>query len=125
MLFIHPNCLGKCTDISFIVPTILRVCHNKRIKRNKVFCVVVTTGKSIICWFFSFKLHLISSDKGEILSFYLNKGNVDDRDLSAITRMTREIFGKLFGDNGYIFKALSNILFVEGIQSIMQVRRIR
>lgn len=42
-------------------------------------------------WFFGFKLHLIINDKGEILSFYLTKGNVDDRDAKAITNMTQEI----------------------------------
>jgi hypothetical protein len=36
--------------------------------------------------------HLIINDKGEVLSFYLTKGNVDDRNAKAITRMTKEIF---------------------------------
>ena len=60
-------------------------------------------------------LHLIINDKGEILSFYLSKGNVDDRNAKAITTMTKEIFGKLFGDKGYISKALSDLLFSDGI----------
>ena len=74
-------------------------------------------------WFFGFKLHIIINDKGEILSFYLTKGNVDDRDAKAITQMTKELFGKLFGDKGYISKALSDIQFGNGIQFITQVRR--
>ena len=74
-------------------------------------------------WFFGFKLHLIINDKGEILSFYLTKGNVDDRNVRAITKMTKEIFGRLFGDKGYISKALSDILFSNGIQLITAVRR--
>ena len=74
-------------------------------------------------WFFGFKLHLIINDKGEILSFYLTKGNVDDRNLKAITKMTEELFGKLFGDKGYISKALSDILFGNGIQLITAVKR--
>jgi hypothetical protein len=74
-------------------------------------------------WFFGFKLHLIINDKGEVLSFYLTKGNVDDRDLKVITRMTEEIFGRLFGDKGYISKALSDILFGDGIQLVTHVRR--
>lgn len=123
MLFIHYRCMGKCTGISFIDSTILRVCHNKRIKRNKVFKEIAEVGKSTMGWFFGFKLHLIINDKGEILSFYLTKGNVDDRDTKTITKMTEEIFGKLFGDKGYISKALSDILFGNGIQLITQVRR--
>jgi len=123
MFFLHYECRGECTGISFIDSTILRVCHNKRIKRNRTFKGVAEVGKSTMGWFFGFKLHLIINDKGEILSFYLTKGNVDDRDAKAITSMTKEIFGKLFGDKGYISKALSDILFGNGIQLITQVRR--
>ena len=37
MLFIQLFCFGRCTGISFIDSTCVPVCHNKRIKRNKVF----------------------------------------------------------------------------------------
>lgn len=123
MLFLHHCCKGECTGISFIDSTVLRVCHNKRIKRNKVFKGMAEVGKSTMGWFFGFKLHLIINDKGEILSFYLSKGNVDDRNAKAITKMTKTIFGKLFGDKGYISKALSDLLFGNGIQLITAVRR--
>lgn len=123
MLFLHYKCRGECTGISFIDSTVLRVCHNKRIKRNKTFKGIAEVGRSTMGWFFGFKLHLIINDKGEILSFYLTKGNVDDRDAKAITQMTKEIFGKLFGDKGYISKALSDMLFGNGIQLITAVRR--
>nr|WP_313513721.1 transposase [Sphingobacterium sp.] len=39
-----------------------------------------------------FKLHLIINDKGEILSFYLTKGNVDDRNLKYMMSMAKDIF---------------------------------
>lgn len=123
MLFLHHCCRGECTGISFIDSTVLRVCHNKRIRRNRTFKGIAEVGKSTMGWFFGFKLHLIINDKGEVLSFYLTKGNVDDRDAKAITRMTKEIFGKLFGDKGYISKALSDLLFGNGIQLITAVRR--
>jgi hypothetical protein len=123
MLFLHHCSRGECTGISFIDSTVLRVCHNKRIKRHKVFKDVAERGKSTMGWFFGFKLHLIINDKGEVLSFYLTKGNVDDRNTKAITSMTRDIFGKLFGDKGYLSKALADVLFGNGIQLITQVRR--
>ena len=69
MLFLHHCCKGECRGISFIDSTVLRVCHNKRIKRNKVFKAIAKVGKSTMGWFFGFKLHLIINDKGEILSF--------------------------------------------------------
>ena len=74
-------------------------------------------------WFFGFKLHLIINDRGELLSFYLTKGNVDDRNIDVMTNMTRDIFGKLFGDRGYISQALSELLFQDGIQLITKVRK--
>lgn len=123
MLFLHYRCKGECTGISFIDSTVIRVCHNKRIKRNKTFKGFAEIGKSTMGWFFGFKLHLIINDKGEILSFFLTKGNVDDRNAKAITQMTKELFGKLFGDKGYISKALSDMLFGNGIQLITAVKR--
>ncbi len=123
MLFLHYCCRGECTGISFIDSTVLRVCHNKRIKRNKVFKTMAKVGKSTVGWFFGFKLHLIINDKGEILSFYLSQGNTSDNNARIITRMTKEIFGKVFGDKGYINKALADLLFDDGIQLITAVRR--
>ena len=123
MLFLHYCCRGECTGISFIDSTILRVCHNKRIKRNKVFKGLAKVGKSTVGWFFGFKLHLIINDKGEILSFFLSQGNTADCNAKLITKMTKQIFGKVFGDKGYISKALSDLLFGNGIQLITAVRR--
>lgn len=123
MLFLHYCCRGECTGISFIDSTVLRVCHNKRIKRNRVFKGMAKVGKSTVGWFFGFKLHLIINDKGEILSFYLSQGNTSDSNAKIITRMTQEIFGKVFGDKGYIGKALADLLFGDGIQLITAVRR--
>ena len=37
--------------------------------------------------------------------------------------MTQEISGKVFGDKGYISKALADLLFGDGIQLITAVRR--
>jgi hypothetical protein len=123
MLFLKTKCLGKCSGISFIDSTHLKVCHNRRIHNHKVFNGVAERGQCSIGWFYGFKLHLIINDKGEILSFYLTKGNVDDRNLKMITNMTKEIFGKLFGDKGYISKMLSDILFGDGIQLITKPRK--
>lgn len=123
MLFLHHCSRGECTGISFIDSTVLRVCHNKRIRRNKTFAGIAKVGKSTMGWFYGFKLHLVINDKGEILSFYLSKANVDDRNAKAITHLTTELFGKLFGDKGYISKALTDMLFGNGIQLITAVRR--
>lgn len=123
MLFVKTQCIGVCTGINYIDSTPLRVCHNKRIKQHQVFKDIAERGKCSMGWFFGFKLHLIINDKGELMAFYLTKGNVDDRDINVLSDMTKNIFGKLFGDKGYISKAISEILFQDGIQLITKVRK--
>lgn len=123
MLFLKMCCLGKSRGINFVDSTHIKVCHNKRIRQNKVFKNVAERGFTSIGWFYGFKLHLIINDKGEILSFYLTKGNVDDRNIKVMQSLTEDIFGKLFGDKGYISKALSDLLFADGIQLITKVKK--
>jgi len=123
MLYLKYRGLGKSRGINYIDSTLLRVCHSKREKQHRVFKGIAAKGKSTMGWFFGFKLHLIINDKGELLSFYLTKGNVDDRNIELMTAMTKEVFGKLFGDKGYISKALAELLFQDGIQLITKVRK--
>ena len=123
MLFLKTNCLGKSRGINFIDSTHIKACHNRRIHNHKVFASVAERGQCSIGWFYGFKLHLIINDKGEILSFYLTKGNVDDRNIKLMTSMTQDIFGKLFGDKGYISKALADLLWGNGIQMITKPRK--
>lgn len=123
MLFLKVHCLGRSKGINFIDSAHIKVCHNRRIHNHKVFATVAERGQCSIGWFYGFKLHLIINDKGEILSFYLTKGNVDDRNIRLITSMTQDIFGKLFGDKGYISKALADLLWGNGIQMITKPRK--
>lgn len=123
MLFLKHRGLGSSTGISFVDSTPLRVCHNRRIHQHKTFRGVAQRGQCSIGWFFGFKLHLIINDKGEILSFYLTKANVDDRNFKVLKSMTENLFGKLFGDKGYISQALSALLFGNGIQLIAKPRK--
>lgn len=74
-------------------------------------------------WFYGFKLHLIVNETGELLSFYLTTGNTDDRNPKVIQAMTWQLFGKLFGDKGYLSKALFDSLFADGIQLITRLRK--
>lgn len=121
-MFAKTCCLGSCTGISFIDSTPIQVCKRKRISRNKVFNGIATTGKSTIGWFHGFKLHIIINDKGEILSFAVTQANVDDREPLKNEGFLKSIFGKLFGDKGYISEKLQQLLFVDGIQLITNVR---
>lgn len=121
-MFAKTCALGSCKGISFVDSTPIRVCGNKRIKRNKVFENQATTGKSTMGWFHGFKLHIIINDKGEILSFCVTQANVDDREPLKNEGFLKQIFGKLFGDKGYISDKLYQMLFVDGIQLITGIR---
>jgi hypothetical protein len=79
-LFLQLCCLGKCTGISYIDSTPLRVCHIKREHSHKTFKGIATKGKSIMGWFFGFKLHIVINDRGEIFDFVITRANVDDRE---------------------------------------------
>jgi hypothetical protein len=122
IIFLKTCCLGACTGISFIDSTPIRVCKNKRIKRNKVFKDTAQLGKSTMGFFFGFKLHLMINDKGEIINFVITQANVDDREPLKNERFIEKIKGKLFGDKGYVSSKLAQVLFIDGIQLITGIR---
>ncbi|MBE0698878.1 MAG: IS982 family transposase [Anaerolineaceae bacterium] len=101
-------CLGQCTGISFIDSTSLDVCLNQRIASHKVFAGLAARGKTSTGWFFGFKLHLVINDRGELLNIRVTPGNVDDR--KPVLKLVRNLFGKLFGDKGYISQPLQELL---------------
>lgn len=121
-LFLKMCCLGKSTGISFADSTSLKVCKNKRIKRNKVFKDIAAVGKSTMGWFYGFKLHLIVNDKGEILNFVITAGNVDDREPLKDEKFLKLIKGKLYADKGYISQKLTELLFIDGLHLITGIR---
>lgn len=115
------QCKGNCTGIAFIDATSIKVCHNKRIPRHRVFAGFAARGKTTMGWFYGFKLHLIVNDRGELLAFCVTPGNVDDR--KPVPSMTSTLFGKLFGDKGYISRKLFEQLWADGLQLITMVRK--
>jgi hypothetical protein len=51
----------------------------------------------------------VFNDHGELLDFMLTPGNLHD--IKALPRLAKRLFGKLFGDKGYISAALFRTLF--------------
>jgi len=112
---------GQTTGIAFVDATPIAVCHNKRIRRHKTFAGLARRGKSTMGYFYGFKLHLMVNDQGEILSFCLTAGNVDDR--VPVPTMARDLWGKLVGDKGYISQQLFDQLFGQDLQLITTARK--
>lgn len=111
------------TTANYIDSTKLVVCHNRRIRRHKVFRGLAARGKSSMGWFYGFKLHLIVNECGEIVSFFITPGNVPDNNIATVTKLAKRFQGKLFGDRGYISKDLFAALWNQGTQLITGIRR--
>jgi hypothetical protein len=122
-VFLQLCCLGKCTGISYIDSTPIRACHIRREHSHKVMKGMAAKGQCSIGWFYGFKLHIIINDRGEILDFLFTQGNVDDREPLKNKAFHDKIFGKLFGDKGYLSKSLFEDLFIDGIHLITKIRK--
>ena len=73
-------------------------------------------------WFYGFKLHLVVNDQGELLAIQLTPGKFDDR--RPVPTLAKRLWGKLFGDKGYISKKLMEQLWQDyDLQSIPRLRK--
>ena len=55
------------------------------------------------------------------LAVQLTPGNVDDR--TPVPKMVEKLFGKLFGDKGYISQKLFDLLFADGVQLVIKIKK--
>jgi hypothetical protein len=63
---------------------------------------IATKSKSTMGWFYGFRLHIISNELLQILSFKIATATVDER--VALEMMWKDIFGMIIADAGYIGK---------------------
>ena len=117
--FLHYH-FGGCSGVSYVDSTPLRICHNKRIYTNRVFKGMAKRGKSTMGWFFGFKLHITTNEKGELLGAQFTKGNIDDR--HVIPSLCKNMKGMLFGDRGYISQKLFEAMMKEGLRIVTALR---
>jgi hypothetical protein len=111
---------GRCSGVSFVDSTSWKVCHNRRIHSHKVFAGCARCGETSVDWFYGFKLHLVINDCGELLSLRLTPGNTDDR--RPVPELVKGLFGKLFGDKGYVSQPLFETLYAEGVQLVSEAQ---
>ncbi len=114
---------STCSGISFIDSSSLKVCHNRRIRRHKVFQSLADRGKTSVDWFFGFKLYLVINDWGELLNIQMTPGNTDDR--KPVDGLLKDPYGKVFADRGYVSKALARRLLESyGIEFFANYRQV-
>lgn len=119
-VFLTRQRAAQSQGVAFIDSTALAVCENPRIMQNQVFADTAKRGKTSTGWFFGFKLHLVVNHVGEIISFCLTPGNIDDR--KTVDHLTKGLWGKLFGDKGYISQSLQEKLKQKGVELITKPR---
>ena len=113
--------MGTVTGISFVDSTSISVCKPKRISSNKVFKNIAKIGKTTIGWFFGFKCHLIVNEVGELLAVTFTTGDVDDR--KPVPQLSKRLYGKLFGDKGYVSQTLFEELLNHGIMFYTGIKK--
>lgn len=91
--------------------------------KHKVFKGIAKRGKTSTGWFYGLKLHLIVNHMGEIISIWLTPGNVADNNKDVVLKMCCNLYGKLFGDKGYISQKLFGELFANGIRLFTTLKR--
>jgi hypothetical protein len=123
ILFLKTMMSNKCTGISFIDSTTIKVCNNRRIHQHKVFKTIAERGHCSVGYFFGFKLHIIINEKGELLNYSLTKGNKHDANKDLMQDLVKNLFGKLYGDKGYLSKGLFEMLFHQGIHIVTKIKR--
>jgi transposase len=120
-LFMRRQRLEQTKGVAFIDSTALAVCANSRIHQHQVFAGGAQRGKTSTGWFFGFKLHLVINHQGEIISFCLTPGNTDDR--KPVEQLTKNLWGRLFADKGYISQSLKERLKDKGVELITKLRK--
>ncbi len=122
-LFTKFCCMGQCDGVSFIDSFKLAVCHNKRIHQNKVFADTAKRGHTSMGFFYGFKGHIVVNSKCEIIDFQITTGNIADNDENVLQALCKNVFGKVYGDKGYILNAEKfENLFNRGVQFVSKIR---
>jgi hypothetical protein len=113
--------LDTTRGIAFVDSLPLPVCHNRRIYSHRVFAGSAQRGKTSMGWFYGFKLHFILNAEGALLALRFTPGNVDDR--VPVPELANGLWGKLFGDRGYLGQELFERLQQTGVQLITKLKR--
>jgi hypothetical protein len=74
-------------------------------------------------WFYGFKLYLVVNYQGEIVAAKVTTGNVHDTQPVPVKELAEDLTDKLYGDKGYLSKALAADLFEKGVTLVTAVHK--
>ena len=111
---------GRCSGISFIDSTPVKICDNWRISQHYVFQLVMGRNKTSIGWSYGF-IKIVINNIGKLLEVKLSSGNTNDR--TPVRRFTKDVCGKLFRNKGYISHGLFYDLLAEGLRVVSSIRK--
>jgi len=69
---------------------------------------------------YGFKLHLVVNTEGELLHCLCTPGNCDDR--QPVPTLVEGLFGKVYGDKGYLSHPLRLSLLQKGVKLVTDTR---
>ncbi len=121
LVLILNSILDQCDGLSFVDSSSIEVCKRYRISMHKVFAGIAARSKTTRGWFYGLKLHLIINRAGGIVKASFSPGNKDDR--QQLELMIKNLFGKVFGDRGYISQKLFQQLLEQGIFMVTRVKK--
>lgn len=98
--------------VKHIDSTTIPVCLSKNGKYHKTMKDYASWGNNGTCWFYGVKLHIITDLLGRFLSMGFTPGNVSDRKM--VMKLSKDIWGYLVGDAGYISKKLMKKFYETG-----------
>jgi len=123
-IFTKLHNVGACTGTSFIDSFSLSVSHQRRIRSHKTFKGLAARGKTSVGWFYGFKVHIIINELGQILNFMITPGNIVDNNATIIEKMTENIYGKIYGDKGYLLnEKMFKKLYSRGVHIVTKIRK--
>ena len=103
--------------------TCLPVCSIQRERDHKCFARYARKSKSSLGWFLSFKLHLLTSDRGALLRFAFTPANVHDVKALDIPGFLDGVHGKVIADNAYTGRERQAALAEAGIGLLVCPRK--
>lgn len=113
--------MGEKTGLYYGDSSPLKACHNRRIYRHKTFLGIAERGKTSMGWFYGLKLHVVINHRGELISFCITRGNVDDR--QPLEALFKKLTGIAAVDKGYLSREKEEKLLEKGLKLITRVRR--